>query len=106
MNDLFVSFVEQQIVLAENQKSELEDNMNILSKKYENLKMLLEQKEFARTKRTKNETTVDMINVNSNSTRYQRLKETKNILEFIHGGIDGAIWGAWDFLCHQTTVEQ
>ena len=38
-----------------------------------------------------------MIYSNS-STRYARHNETKDVLEYIHGGKEGAILGAWDFL--------
>ena len=30
--------------------------------------------------------------------RYRRWQETKNALEYIHGGEEGALLGAWDFL--------
>ena len=38
-----------------------------------------------------------VTNVNS-STRYRRRHETKNVLEFIHGGKEGALYGAWDYV--------
>ena len=34
------------------------------------------------------------------------LIETKDVLEYIHGGSAGAIFGAWDFLCKNTSNEQ
>jgi len=46
-----------------------------------------------------------MGNVTS-STHYRRRNETKNILQYIHGGSTGAIFGAWDFLTHATTYAQ
>lgn len=30
--------------------------------------------------------------------RYRRRQETKNILEFIHGGGSGSVYGAWDYI--------
>ena len=47
-----------------------------------------------------------MINDRSLLTSYRRLGENKNIFDYIHVGIDGAILGAWDFLFHQKTLEQ
>lgn len=47
-----------------------------------------------------------MINDVSSSTRYRRKTETKNMLEYIHGGVEGAIYGAWDFLTHAITAER
>ena len=38
-----------------------------------------------------------VTNVNS-STRYRRRQETKNVLEFIHGGKEGSLYGAWDYV--------
>ena len=37
------------------------------------------------------------MNDYKNSTRYKRQKETKDVLAYIHGGMQGAIFGAWDF---------
>ena len=39
-----------------------------------------------------------MINDVTSSTRYRRRTETTNILEYIHGGKEAAIYGAWDYL--------
>ena len=39
-----------------------------------------------------------MIYDGSNSTRYRRRKESANILNYIHGGEEAAILGAWDFV--------
>ena len=38
-----------------------------------------------------------VTNVNS-GTRYRRTHETNNVLEFIHGGKEGALYGAWDYV--------
>ena len=43
-----------------------------------------------------------MINDVSNSSKYCRQKETKNILEYIHGGKDGALYDAWDYIARYT----
>lgn len=38
-----------------------------------------------------------ITNVNS-STKYRRRQETKNVLEFIHGGKEGSMYGAWGYI--------
>lgn len=39
-----------------------------------------------------------MINNPNLSTRYPRRHETKNVLDFIHGGEEASLYGAWDYL--------
>ncbi|XP_078372353.1 uncharacterized protein LOC144656016 [Oculina patagonica] len=51
-------------------------------------------------------TTFEMVNNPHSSTRYRRRQETKNILEFIHGGEEGSIYGAWDYLQSNATKDQ
>jgi len=85
---------------------ELKKNTEKLSKKYEKLNTILEQKQFAKTKREQNPTSEEMVGDSSSSTRYRRRKETINILEYIHGGSNGAIFGAWDFLTNSLKYEQ
>jgi hypothetical protein len=80
------------------EKDDLEKEVELLQQHYQKLKSLLNQKQFARTKREINPTTFEAINDSSNPTRYNRRSETKNILEYIHGGISGALFGAWDFI--------
>ena len=53
----------------------------------------------------KNSTTCVMIN-SASSTRYSWPKETKNMLEYIHGGLAGAFFAAWDFLRKNSTHDQ
>ena len=43
-------------------------------------------------------TTLHMINDRTSSVRYRRRTETKNVLEYIHGGEEAAVLGAWDFI--------
>ena len=69
-----------------------------LNTQYEKLKVLLDQKEYARSRRKKNETTLETIRSTSSSVRYRRRQESQNVLEYTHGGKDGAIYGAW-MLC-------
>ena len=70
---------------------------------------MLNQKQFSRTKRELNLTTFENINDSANRTHYNRRIETKNILEYIHGGLFGALFGAWDFIlgyCDETLIEK
>ena len=69
------------------------------------MKLLLDQKGYARTRRENTPTTFETINSVNNSTRYKRQKETKNILEYIHGGETCALYGAWDFLRRYASKE-
>ena len=88
-------------------KEEEEHQFNELSEKYNQLKLLLRKPDFAKTKRQNNETTQKMIS-SVNTTRYRRRKETKDLLEFVHGGESGAVYGAWDYLsksCDEDMLE-
>ena len=77
-------------------KDELEKEL--LQQQYEKLKSILNEKKFSRTKRELNQTTFENINDSSNRTHYNSRTETKHILEYIHGGLSGALFGAWDFI--------
>ena len=46
-----------------------------------------------------------MIYDGSNSTRYQRRKESADILNYIHVGEDAAILGAWDFVASNASKD-
>lgn len=75
-----------------------EEKVNQLNEQYNKFKSLLEQKGFSVSRRQNTGTTYEMVtNVNS-STRYRRRQETKNVLEFIHGGKEGSLYGAWDYV--------
>ena len=69
-----------------------------LQQEYEKLHTMLEQKNFARTKRQKNATNEEMLKNNSSSTRSRRRQETKHVLEYIHGGSEGSFFGACDYI--------
>ena len=69
-----------------------------LKQEFDKLKILLQQTNTARSKRAKNPTTSSVIYDGSNSTRYRRRKESADILNYIHGGEEAAILGAWDFV--------
>ena len=58
----------------------------------------MEQKGYARKRGENVPTDESMISDNFSSIRYRRKKETKNILEFVHGRFEGSIYGAWNFL--------
>ena len=47
----------------------------------------------------------EIISDFKSSTRYRRRQETKEILEYIHGGDEGALYGAWDFLASFASKE-
>ncbi|KAL9959485.1 hypothetical protein ACROYT_G032812 [Oculina patagonica] len=83
-----------------------EKQLDTISKEYEKLKVLLEQKQNAKARRMNTATTFEMVNNPHSSTRYRRRQETKNILEFIHGGEEGSIYGAWDYLQSNATKDQ
>ena len=82
----------------EDQVKQQEEKVTQLNEQYHKFKSLLEQKGFSVARRKNASTTYDMItNVNS-STKYRRRQETKNVLEFIHGGKEGSIYGAWGYI--------
>ena len=47
----------------------------------------------------------EIISDFKSSTRYRRRQETKEMLECIHGGDEGALYGAWDFLASFASKE-
>ena len=66
---------------------------------------MLGQTQQARSRRAQNATTFDMISDVKSSTRYRRRQESKDMLEYIHGGEEGAIFGAWDLIAAYATNE-
>ena len=81
----------------------MEEKLETITKEYEKLKVLLDQKQNAKARRINTATTFEMISNPKSSTRYRRRQETKNILEFTHGGEEGSIYGAWDYLASCTS---
>ena len=65
---------------------------------YKRLKSVIEQNLGSRTKRRSNPTTLDMVLDPNSSTKYRRRCESKEMMEFLHGGQEGALFGAWDLL--------
>lgn len=66
---------------------------------------MLGQTQKARSKRAQNATTFDMISDVKSSAWYRRRQESKDILEYIHGGEEGAILGAWHLIAAYATKE-
>ena len=87
-------------------KKKLDENLTTINKKYDKLKLLMGQKNHSKTQRAKNPTTFIMICDTSNSTRYNRQSDTRSMLEYVHGGSEGAIFGAWDFIQRFASSEQ
>ncbi|XP_066914986.1 uncharacterized protein [Clytia hemisphaerica] len=96
--DVEICKKEQEILNKSQQKEELEENVNALGKESDKLRTLFEQTEQGRKRIEGVPTTNKMINDNFSSTRYRRRKKTKAMLEYYHGGAEGANYGAWDFL--------
>lgn len=67
-----------------------------ITKQYNKLKTLLDQTTCSRSCREHTATTLEMISSTSSSVRYRRRQESKNVLEYIHGGENAAVQGAWD----------
>ena len=66
---------------------------------------MLGQTQQGRSKGTQNATTFEIISGFKSSTRYRRRQETKEMLQYIHGGDGGALHGAWDFLASFASKE-
>ena len=64
----------------------MEKRLHNVTKEYEKLEVVLAQKQNAKKVRQNTSTTFEMINNPNSSTRYHRRHETKNVLDFIHGG--------------------
>ncbi|KAI8493299.1 hypothetical protein Bbelb_293030 [Branchiostoma belcheri] len=67
----------------------------------ESLRKLLRQRKINQRKPT----TQDMVDTHK-STWYTRRGETKEILSLIHGSEEGAIVGAWNFVCSHASSDQ
>ena len=93
---------------ANQQKNEIEE-LTALQKQYNKIKLLLEKRDFGKTKRAKNPTTMGMINGVTGTiktTRYNRCSETLALLQYVRGGESGALIGAWDFLTANITRDK
>ena len=83
---------------------EVKTELDNLRAENDKLKLIFEQRASSRTRRENNPTTFEIITSRSSSMRFERKKESKNVLEYIHGGQFGALLGAWDYL--QTNVDR
>ena len=85
--------------------AEQQEKLNEITSQYEKLKTLLDQKGYSRTRRENTRTTLEHITSRTSSLRFRRRKETKNVLEYIHGGEEGSLIGAWDYLAANAPKE-
>ena len=86
---------------------ELEEKQKALDEinKIEKLKVLLKQKGYTKTRGQNTSTTDEMINNRNSSTRFRRKEEKRNLLQFIHGGEVGSLYGARDYLSSHASTE-
>ena len=82
----------EDITTAEANKSVLDDAFKKLLDEYKNFKLFIEPKEHSKSPRAKNPPS----NETARTTRYNRYIETKEMLKYIHGGSNGAIYGVWE----------
>ena len=78
--------------------AETEQKVREINSQFEKLKTLLDQKGYARTRRQNAATTFETITSYTSSVRYRRRNESQNVLEYIHGGKEAAVYGAWDIV--------
>ena len=97
--------LEQLLKDAKEKAKKHEDDLELLKKEYNRFKLMLGQTQQGRSRRTQNATTFEIISDFKSSTRYRRRQETKEMLEYIHGGDEGALYGAWDFLASFASKE-
>ena len=90
---------------AKGEIEESKEKLQALKSQYDRFKSILGQTQQARSMRVKNPTTYEMISDRTNSTRYHRRQETKDVLEYIHGSEIGAIYGAWDIIAKYASDE-
>ena len=90
--------LERQKGAVEVELDDMEKRLHNVTKEYEKLKVVLEQKQNAKKVRQNSSTTFEMINNPQSSTRYRRRRETKNVVDFIHGGEEASLYCAWDYL--------
>ena len=115
MNDLVLFILNLAVEVAEKKRlleelnSEhtcLLQDLEEINTHYQKLRVLLEQKGYARKRRQNIPTNEKMIGSRCSSTRFRRREETKNVLEYIHGGKEASVYGCWDYLCSIASVEK
>ena len=77
---------------------EQQDSLEALKKEFSRFKLMLGQTQQARSKCAQNATFFDMITDIKSSTPYRQQQESKDVLEYIHGGEEGAMFDAWDLI--------
>ena len=90
---------------AKTEVEEQENKLKQLKKQYDQFKVLLGQTQQARSMRMKNPTTYESVCDVKSSTKYRRRQETKDILVYIHGSEEGAVYGAWDIVAAYATSD-
>lgn len=85
--------------------AESQEKVVQLNREHERLKILLRPVLQAQPRHIKNSTTYEMITNPNNSNRYRRRKETADIFNYIHGGEEAAIYGAWDLIGSSASKE-
>ena len=79
---------------SEANEREIEEQQNKLDeivRQYKKLKTLLGQKGYCRTRSGNTRTNLENITSRASSLRYRRRQETKNVLEYIHGGVETSL---------------
>ena len=92
----------EDITTAEANTSVLDDAFTKLLDEYRNFKHFIEPNEHSKSQRAKNPPS----NETARTIRYNRCIETKDMLEYIHGGSDGAIFGVWEYMSKNASKEQ
>ena len=101
-----INKMSSQINEMSSQINEMSSQINEINEDYQKLKFIINPTSQGKTKRVKNPTTNEMVNDSSCSTRYVRRNETKDVLEYIHGGTDSVVFGSFDFLKKHASPEQ
>ena len=87
-------------------KTQLSNDITELNVELERHKLLVTPAERGKLRRERNPTTQEMIdNIKFKSTRSECTAKTKEVLEYIHGDEEGAVFGACEFLRRYATPE-
>jgi hypothetical protein len=102
-NELNTSIEEKEA--NERELAEQQGKLDEIASQYEKLKTLLDQKGYSRARRENTRRTPEHITSRTSSFRYRRHQETKNVLEYIHGGEEASLLGAWDLIAANAPKE-
>ena len=92
----------EDITTAEANKSVLDDAFKKVHDEYKDFKLFIEPNEHSKSPRAK----TPPSNETARTTRYNRYIEKKDMLKYIHGGSDGAIFGVWEYMSKNASKEQ